>query len=78
VPSSTAARVLNGRRPVRLASLEKKARVWPRRQVCADAAALKASIAKLDELDPRAAGKAGIQAVLGRCPQVASFGSTGG
>ena len=33
-------------------------------QACADAAALKASIAKLDQLDPRAAGKAGIQAAL--------------
>ena len=33
-------------------------------QACADAAALKASMAKLDQLDPGAAGKAGIQAAL--------------
>jgi hypothetical protein len=33
-------------------------------QACADAAALKTSIAELDQLDPRAAGKAGIQAAL--------------
>jgi predicted component of type VI protein secretion system len=33
-------------------------------QACADAAALKASVAELDQLDPRAAGKAGIQAAL--------------
>jgi hypothetical protein len=31
---------------------------------CADAAALKASVAELDELDPPEAGKAGIQAAL--------------
>jgi hypothetical protein len=31
---------------------------------CADAAALKASMAELDEIDPPAAGKAGIQAAL--------------
>jgi hypothetical protein len=31
---------------------------------CADAAALKASMAELDQLDPPAAGKAGIQAAL--------------
>ena len=33
-------------------------------QVCADAAALKASMAELDQLDPPSAGKAGIQAAL--------------
>jgi hypothetical protein len=33
-------------------------------QACADAAALKASLAELDELDPPSAGKAGIQAAL--------------
>jgi hypothetical protein len=33
-------------------------------QACADAAALKASVAELDQLDPPAAGKAGIQAAL--------------
>jgi hypothetical protein len=33
-------------------------------QACADAAALKASIADLDQLDPPTAGKAGIQAAL--------------
>ena len=33
-------------------------------QACADAAALKASMAELDQLDPRQAGKAGIQAAL--------------
>ena len=33
-------------------------------QACADAAALKASVAELDQLDPRQAGKAGIQAAL--------------
>jgi hypothetical protein len=31
---------------------------------CADAAALKASVAELDEIDPPSAGKAGIQAAL--------------
>jgi hypothetical protein len=33
-------------------------------QACADAAALKASVAELDQLDPAEAGKAGIQAAL--------------
>jgi hypothetical protein len=33
-------------------------------QACADAAALKASMAELDQLDPPSAGKAGIQAAL--------------
>jgi hypothetical protein len=33
-------------------------------QACADAAALKASAAELDQLDPPSAGKAGIQAAL--------------
>jgi hypothetical protein len=33
-------------------------------QACADAAALKASLAELDQLDPRQAGKAGVQAAL--------------
>jgi hypothetical protein len=33
-------------------------------QACADAAALKASVADLDQLDPAQAGKAGIQAAL--------------
>ena len=33
-------------------------------QACADAAALKASMADLDQLDPPSAGKAGIQAAL--------------
>jgi len=33
-------------------------------QACTDAAALKASVAELDQLDPPAAGKAGIQAAL--------------
>ena len=33
-------------------------------QACADAAALKASMAELDELDPPETGKAGIQAAL--------------
>ena len=33
-------------------------------QACADAAALKASMAELDQLDPAEAGKAGIQAAL--------------
>jgi hypothetical protein len=33
-------------------------------QACADAAALKASMAELDQLDPAQAGKAGIQAAL--------------
>jgi hypothetical protein len=33
-------------------------------QACADAAALKASMAELDQLDPSTAGKAGIQAAL--------------
>ena len=33
-------------------------------QACADAAALKASVAELDQLDPPEAGKAGIQAAL--------------
>ena len=33
-------------------------------QACADAAALKASMAQLDQLDPAEAGKAGIQAAL--------------
>jgi hypothetical protein len=33
-------------------------------QACADAAALKASMAELDQLDPPEAGKAGIQAAL--------------
>jgi hypothetical protein len=33
-------------------------------QACADAAALKASIAELDQLDPPEAGKAGMQAAL--------------
>jgi hypothetical protein len=33
-------------------------------QACADAAALKASLAELDQLDPAQAGKAGIQAAL--------------
>ena len=36
----------------------------PASPACADAAALKASIGKLDQLDPRASGKAGIQAAL--------------
>jgi hypothetical protein len=36
----------------------------PASQACADAAALKASIAELDQLDPPEAGKAGIQAAL--------------
>jgi hypothetical protein len=36
----------------------------PASPACADAAALKASIGKLDQLDPRTAGKAGIQAAL--------------
>jgi hypothetical protein len=35
-------------------------------QACADAAALKASIAELDQLDPPEAGKAGIQAALNK------------
>jgi hypothetical protein len=33
-------------------------------QACADAAALKASVAELDQVDPSSAGKAGIQAAL--------------
>jgi hypothetical protein len=33
-------------------------------QACADAAALKASVAELDQLDPPSAGKAGLQAAL--------------
>ena len=33
-------------------------------QACADAAALKASVAELDQLDPPSAGKAGILAAL--------------
>jgi hypothetical protein len=33
-------------------------------QACADAAALKASVAELDQLDPSQAGKAGIRAAL--------------
>jgi hypothetical protein len=33
-------------------------------QACADAAALKASMAELDQLDPPSAGKAGLQAAL--------------
>ena len=33
-------------------------------QACADAAALKASMAELDQLDPPSAGRAGIQAAL--------------
>jgi hypothetical protein len=33
-------------------------------QACADAAAFKASVAELDQLDPAQAGKAGIQAAL--------------
>ena len=33
-------------------------------QACADAAALKASVAELDQIDPPDAGKAGIQAAL--------------
>jgi long-subunit fatty acid transport protein len=33
-------------------------------QACADAAALKASVAELDQLDPAQAGEAGIQAAL--------------
>jgi hypothetical protein len=33
-------------------------------QACADAAALKTSVAELDQLDPAQAGKAGIQAAL--------------
>ena len=33
-------------------------------QACADAAALKASMAELDQIDPPSAGKAGIQAAL--------------
>jgi hypothetical protein len=33
-------------------------------QACADAAALKASVAQLDQLDPAEAGQAGIQAAL--------------
>jgi hypothetical protein len=33
-------------------------------QACADAAVLRASMAELDQLDPAAAGKAGIQAAL--------------
>ena len=33
-------------------------------QACADAAALKASMAELDQIDPPTAGKAGIQAAL--------------
>jgi hypothetical protein len=36
----------------------------PASQACADAAALKASVAELDQLDPADAGKAGIQAAL--------------
>jgi hypothetical protein len=36
----------------------------PTSQACADAAALKASVAELDQLDPAKAGKAGIQAAL--------------
>src|SRR4029453_8861602 len=36
----------------------------PASQACADAAALKASIAELDQLDPPEAGKAGVQAAL--------------
>ena len=35
-------------------------------QACADAAALKASMAELDQLDPPTAGKAGIQAALNK------------
>jgi hypothetical protein len=35
-------------------------------QACADAAALKASMAELDQLDPPSAGKAGIQAALNK------------
>jgi hypothetical protein len=35
-------------------------------QACADAAALKASMAELDQLDPPEAGKAGIQAALNK------------
>ena len=37
-------------------------------QACADAAALKASVAELDQLDPAQAGKAGIQAALDKVP----------
>jgi hypothetical protein len=33
-------------------------------QACADAAALKASVDELDQIDPQAAGKAGIEAAL--------------
>jgi hypothetical protein len=33
-------------------------------QACADAAALRASVAELDQIDPPSAGKAGIQAAL--------------
>ena len=36
----------------------------PASQACADAAALKASVGELDQLDPAQAGKAGIQAAL--------------
>ncbi|HEX2372587.1 MAG TPA: hypothetical protein VHO93_01280 [Actinomycetota bacterium] len=36
----------------------------PASEACADAAALKASIAELDQLDPPEAGKAGVQAAL--------------
>ena len=36
----------------------------PASQACADAAALKASVAELDQIDPPQAGKAGVQAAL--------------
>ena len=36
----------------------------PASQACADAAALKASVAELDQIDPPEAGKAGVQAAL--------------
>ena len=43
-------------------------------QACADAAALKASMAELDQLDPPSAGKAGIQAALDKVqPNLASL-----
>jgi hypothetical protein len=49
-------------------------------QACADAAALKASVAELDQLDPPQAGKAGIQAALDKVQAdlAALRGSAGG
>jgi hypothetical protein len=53
-----------GATPATTTTTATNATTAPASPACADAAALKASIGKLDQIDPRASGKAGIQAAL--------------